>query len=182
MAAALAPIPAPPPSLGPLVVAYAEQHLAQRPREVGGNNRGPWVRLYMGGHDGLEWKWCAGFACFCLDQAARTLGVALPLEPSYSCAQLGDRARAARTLLSGDDPSTPERVVPGSLFLIRGSSEQWKHVGIVRAVQSRTFTTIEGNSNENGSNDGYEVCSNVRGWRDAQGVARDFIVVQRPQS
>jgi hypothetical protein len=30
-----------------LVVAYARQHLKQNPVEVGGENKGPWVRLYM---------------------------------------------------------------------------------------------------------------------------------------
>src|SRR2546427_4017703 len=60
--------------LGELTIAYAQQHLAQHPREIGGQNRGPWVRLYMSGHDGEEWAWCAGFACFCLRQACATLG------------------------------------------------------------------------------------------------------------
>src|SRR5215813_10214762 len=50
MTAALAAIPARGRSLGELVVAYAQQHLAQHPLEVGGQNRGPWVRLYMEGN------------------------------------------------------------------------------------------------------------------------------------
>jgi len=43
-------------SLGELVVAYAQQHLAERPMEEGGDNRGPWVRLYMDGIDGVDEK------------------------------------------------------------------------------------------------------------------------------
>ena len=41
MQAALQPIPPNGQSLGALVVAYAQQHLTQHPREVGGQNRGP---------------------------------------------------------------------------------------------------------------------------------------------
>jgi len=40
--------------LGQMVVAYAEQYLEQHPREVGGQNKGPWVRLYMEGNEGSD--------------------------------------------------------------------------------------------------------------------------------
>src|SRR5262249_31609892 len=43
--------------LGELVVAYARQHLAQGPHEVGGENSGPWVRLYTGGSEGAQFYW-----------------------------------------------------------------------------------------------------------------------------
>jgi hypothetical protein len=39
---------------------------------------------------------------------------------------------------------------------------RYSHTGFVRAVVGQTFTTIEGNSNDEGSREGYEVCSNVR--------------------
>jgi hypothetical protein len=176
MKAALASIAPAGRSLGGLTVAYAEQHLAQRAREVGGNNRGPWVRLYMGGHDGIAWRWCAGFACFCLGQAAQTLGVPLPIAASYSCPQLGERGRTAGLFIDGDDTvARAQSLTPGSLFLVRGTTEAWDHTGLVRTIGGDTFTTVEGNSNVNGSSDGYEVCSNARGWTDSQGVARDFI-------
>src|SRR5690606_20052177 len=41
------------------VLALAGLHLAQHPREVGGDNRGPWVRLYMSGAQGPKHYWCA---------------------------------------------------------------------------------------------------------------------------
>ena len=53
MIAALSPI-APDGTLGALVVAYARQHLVQHPQEVGGENRGPWVRLYTQGREGAD--------------------------------------------------------------------------------------------------------------------------------
>ena len=176
MKTALAPIAAAGRSLGALTVAYAEQHLQQRPREVGGNNCGPWVRLYMGGNQGDSWPWCAGFTCFCQKQAAQALNLPLPIKASYSCSQLGDRARAAGLLIDGSNVvSRTQLLTPGSFFLVRGSSEEWSHIGIVKTITDETFVTVEGNSNEDGSRDGYEVCSNTRGWTDSAGTPRDFI-------
>ena len=45
----------------------AHAHLAGHPREVGGANRGPWVRLYCGDGEGLPW--CAFAARFLARQA-----------------------------------------------------------------------------------------------------------------
>jgi peptidoglycan hydrolase-like protein with peptidoglycan-binding domain len=53
-----------PRDLNAAVVAIARRHLVVHPREVGGQNRGPWVRLYMDGHEGGAWPWCAGFVSF----------------------------------------------------------------------------------------------------------------------
>src|SRR3954451_23745363 len=64
--------------LGQLVVAYARQQLAQHPVEEGGQNAGPWVRLYTQGHEGDAYPWCAGFATFCLSQACERLRAASP--------------------------------------------------------------------------------------------------------
>ena len=51
----LNPIPRDGKSLGQIVVDYAQQHLEQNPREIGGQNKGPWVRLYMNGNEGQQW-------------------------------------------------------------------------------------------------------------------------------
>ena len=62
------------------VVRVALQHIREKPIEVGGNNCGPWVRLYMAGHDGAPQLWCAGFTCLIVTQAARDLGIAMPFK------------------------------------------------------------------------------------------------------
>ena len=56
----------------------AGQHLAQGPREVGGDNRGPWVRAYMGGQDGKWARWCAGFVSTLLAQGCAALKIQTP--------------------------------------------------------------------------------------------------------
>ncbi len=65
-----------------MVLEYAKAHLAQDPLEVGGQNRGPWVRVYMKGHHGAEFPWCAGFVTFILKQSAETLGMTMPIQGS----------------------------------------------------------------------------------------------------
>ena len=46
-----------PTDLGASVVRVAHLHLAQHPREIGGQNRGPWVRLNMVGNEGADYPW-----------------------------------------------------------------------------------------------------------------------------
>lgn len=165
MKAALAPIAPRGRSLGELTVAYAQQHLRQHPREVGGANKGPWVRLYMDGHDGPEFLWCAGFATYCLRAAAEALKVPMPLPRTYSCDVLGMAARKQGRLLV--EPLTPEqrrRITPGSLFLVRKTGSDWTHTGIIVSASERELRTIEGNSNDEGSREGLEVCLRSRGY------------------
>ena len=90
---AIAPISRDGWSMADLTVAYARQHLAQSPREIGGDNRGPWVRLYMLGHEGATYRWCAGFVFFCLQQAATTRGERLPIRFTFSCDVLAESAK-----------------------------------------------------------------------------------------
>ncbi|MDB4991317.1 MAG: peptidoglycan-binding domain 1 protein [Myxococcaceae bacterium] len=172
MRAALEPIrPVPGTQPGALLVAYATQHLRQQAREVGGNNRGPWVRLYTDGHDGTEWKWCAAFLTFCLQQACRTLGEPLPLRRTFSCDLLAESARQ-QNLLVTEDKLDRGRLKAGDLFLNRRVVGDWVHTGIVTTVQADAFDTIEGNSTDGGSRDGNDVAQRTRSF-----VHRDFILL-----
>jgi hypothetical protein len=139
-----------------LVVACARQHLAQHPLEVGGQNRGPWVYLYMDGNEGQPWAWCAGFTCFCLKQACDTLREALPITPSFSCDALAASAQAKGKFVSRAQAG------PGSFFLVRNTLTDWTHTGIVVSASSETFKTVKGNTNDDGSREGYEVCARTR--------------------
>lgn len=158
MKAALATIPVNGRSLGEMVVAYARQHLAQHPLEVGGQNRGPWVRLYMKGNEGQQWAWCAGFACFCLQQACAALGQGLPIAASFSCDALANSAKAKGRFVGRD------KAAAGSFFLMRNTPTDWVHVGIVISTGEQIFKTIEGNTNDDGSREGFEVCARTRGY------------------
>lgn len=164
MRAALVAIPTQGRSVGELIVAYAQQHLDQSPREIGGQNRGPWVRLYMDGHEGMQWAWCAGFVCFCLKQACQGLRVVLPLEPSFSCDSLAASAKENRIFVREPQPGDHTQITSGNFFLVRRTNTDWTHVGIVVNAEREVFQTIEGNTNDEGSREGYEVCARVRGY------------------
>ena len=172
MIAALSPI-APDGPLGRLVVAYARQHLVQHPQEVGGENRGPWVRLYTQGREGKDSPWCAGFATFILEQACLAGGVASPLPRTLACDEM--QACAGDRFLSQPKPSQRKRITPGSFFLRPnppGVEPRYAHTGIVVQAEADTFKSIEGNTNDEGSAEGFEVCARVHGYR-----GLDFVVI-----
>jgi len=171
MTAALSDLPRDNKSLGEMIVAYAMQHLEQHPREIGGQNRGPWVRLYMNGHEGPELPWCAGFACFILKQAFQTLEDPLPLTLSFSCDSLAADAQQRGIFLGEKEFNDPSQITPGSFFLNRRTPTDWVHTGIVTSAASNCFQAIEGNTNDEGSHEGYEVCQRIRGYKD-----KDLIV------
>ncbi|MEV6487109.1 peptidoglycan-binding domain-containing protein [Actinoplanes sp. NPDC051633] len=149
---------------------YADAHLSAQPREVGGPNSGPWVRLYMSGREGGQFAWCAGFVTFLLDQAAQSLEVDKPIAGSVSCDVLAAQATRAGTLL--DETAAPGTVTPGSIFLVRRIPGDWTHTGVITAVAGDTFDTIEGNTNDAGHREGTEVCARTRAY-----PGKDFILL-----
>jgi len=170
---AMADIPQKGKTLGEMVVATAEQHLKELPREVGGQNCGPWVNLYMNGNEGANWPWCAGFVSFILRQASSNMGIPLPIKTSYSCDSLAASAKEKKVFLSENDVKRGKQITPGSIFLCRRTSTDWVHTGIVIGVDSNVFYTIEGNTNDEGSREGYEVCKRIRGFK-----KKDFILIK----
>jgi hypothetical protein len=152
-----------------LTMAIARQHLAEHPVETGGDNRGPWVRAYMRGNDGPQWLWCAGFVTRIMKVAADTLGVSSPIRGSFSCDALAEQARSSRLLVTGPElerssPATTG-LSGGAIFLVRRTRDDWTHTGFVTAFNDTSIETIEGNTNDEGSRNGYEVCSRFRGYK-----------------
>jgi len=160
-------------SLPELVIAYAKQHLAENPREVGGNNRGPWVRMYMDGNEGEEMAWCAGFVTFIIAQTAETLGMEMPVLRTFSCDDLAQSAKMGNRFISSVYASHRKEKIIGGLFLSKGKIERdWVHTGIVIEVGDDYFVSIEGNTNEAGYRDGDSVKRKIRSYKN-----RDFITL-----
>jgi len=158
------------PTILPLaVLTLAAQHLAEHPREVGGQNCGPWVRVYGRGREAIAW--CAAFASFILAGACVLTGAPRPFDGSDSCDELARHAKAAGCFLDGIHDGVAH-VRPGDLFLRRKTPGDWDHCGIVIAVGTEIFTTIEGNSDDSGGRDGTEVCRRTRGYAD-----KDFLLI-----
>jgi len=163
---ALAPPATPAAGLPAAVVDAARRHLRERPREVGGENRGPWVRVYKEGNDGPGFLWCAGFASFLARQASWHTGLPVPFTPTFSCDVLSREAQGDGRFVGEDEvadgAASLDDLPRGSLFVERRSPADWNHVGVVVAAVDGIMETIEGNTNEGGSREGYEVCRRIR--------------------
>jgi hypothetical protein len=133
---------------GPLLN-IARAYLREHPREVGGNNRGPWVRTFCDGIEGRAW---CGYA---VRHVARQAGEPWAERISPSC-----DVTAARALHDGRWSSTP---IVGGLFLVRKSPTDWTHMGIVMDAGPGWISSWEGNANDEGGREGHEVCGRTRG-------------------
>jgi Putative peptidoglycan binding domain len=155
--------------LADAILRVAKQHLAQHPIEVGGDNCGPWVRIYVGGNQGAEWRWCAGFVTFVMKQACMLLNLPMPIPGSVSCDSLAYQAKQAGLFVKGThiaNGSVPWSTLgTAQLFLVRKTATDWVHTGFSFAgagPAGPVFSTIEGNTNDDGSSNGYEVCQRTR--------------------
>jgi peptidoglycan hydrolase-like protein with peptidoglycan-binding domain len=172
-------------TLGQMVAAYALQHLRNRAREIGGRNRGPWVRLYLHGDQrprdpqttqGGE-SWSASFVSTVLAQAADATGVAPPLEYHANCTRMAEEARRQQRFVNGERAlRNPHSIPTGSILLLRheGRRDEWHHAGIVTQALERFVRTIEGNTAYNISEppSGHEVTRQMRSYGNL-----DFIVL-----
>jgi hypothetical protein len=121
-------------------------------REATRNNDGPWVEAIQrvtGNKRGDPW--CASFVAAVLDMA---YGGANPLPRTASCDVLLRHARQ-----HGKVVTDPE---PGDVFLVLRSPMDAIHTGFVTAVYPDAVGTLEGNTNEGGSRDGWGVFARVR--------------------
>lgn len=152
------------------VRAVARQHLEQRPVEIGGDNMGPWVRLYCEGNDGRMWAWCAGFVSLIVQQAFFYLDAPAPIRGSVSCDTLAAQGKAAELFVPERDVTRGRfewREFGGCcIFLRRRTDTDWTHTGFALdatgAAKETVFTTIEGNTNDEGSREGFEACERTR--------------------
>jgi hypothetical protein len=161
MLRAIASDPAPASTIAAQAVRIAQRHLAEHPREIAGPNCGPWVRLYMGGHEGEDFLWCAGFVSYVLGQACRDLRLDRPLVSSQSCDALARDAKERQTFFPGGGGTRPQA---GWVFVRRKTANDWTHTGLVINGEATVFRTIEGNTNDDGSREGFEVCTLTHGY------------------
>jgi len=154
-----------------IVVFYAARHILSKPREIGGQNMGPWVRLYTGGSEGGAWAWCALYAKYVLEQAYKTIGLPAPLELSGSCDFIANSAKKAKRFRTYKDA-----VPKGGLFLRRKKKNDWDHTGIVMGVdyEKMLMDTAEGNTNAAGSREGDGAYFKVRAVTEAM----DFVLTE----
>lgn len=134
--------------------------------EEGGDNHGARVNWYQEegeSEDGTPW--CADFVNWCAKWSADCLGVDSPLEHVSNQAFVQSYVDHF-TKIGGKVTKNPrDGVLPGHLFAIWFPKlGRYGHIGFVKSIDldKWTFETQEGNSNDEGSREGKEVCSNTR--------------------
>lgn len=148
-------------SLEELSVMYADRHLFVGARELKNKNLGPWIRIYTGGFEGIEYPWCSYFLCFCIKQAAETLNLDITLDDipdTGSCDDLATTWGIEKHRLENN----PKVINKGAIFLIRKLANDWIHTGFVLSHKNDSIITIEGNTNMAGEREGIAVMKRVR--------------------
>jgi hypothetical protein len=103
--------------------------------------------------------WCACFVYWCFDQAAKSLGIPNPTVKEALVLGYWNVAASvpsARRIMAAEAQAQPSLIVPGTLFLLRTSGIHG-HMGFIEQVQGNQLTTIEGNTNPDGSSNGIGV-------------------------
>lgn len=132
-------------------VAISQLGKEESPR---GSNWGEPVKSYLASVGiGFPASWCMAFMYWIFRQAAKELGIVTPLLKTGGVLKAWQKAPAAVKVTS------PQ---PGDIF-IQDHGHGLGHTGIVVKVnKDGTIDTIEGNTNDTGSREGYEVCRRVR--------------------
>lgn len=120
---------------------------------AGHKNTGKDVEKYLASVGlGPGYSWCMAFVYWCHQQACEAMGTKiLMFKTGGVLEQWRQRKDKYRAL-------TPQ---PGDVFIMdfgKGTG----HTGIVEKVEDDVIHTIEGNTNDDGSREGYEVCRRTR--------------------
>jgi hypothetical protein len=115
-------------------------------------NDGPEVEMYLKSVGlGKGNPWCMAFAYWCVSQAATATGERNYLRKTGSVMMQWNSTLCKRSL-------TPE---PGAIFIMDFGGGTG-HTGFVEKVEGEYVYTVEGNTNDDGSREGYEVCRRKR--------------------
>jgi hypothetical protein len=164
--------------------ALLTQTLGQADKEVGvreeplGSNRGPRVDQYLRsvGLDPTKgsFAWCAAFVYFCFDQACIGLSIKNPVVRTAGVLEHWNEAgtRGIHRLSADECRDEPSLVQPGMIFIITTGGGHG-HTGLVEGVRGIALTTVEGNTNEDGSREGIGVFR--RATRRISDMNRGFI-------
>jgi|SRR6185437_6820316 len=149
-------------SLPQLALQIAVSQLGVSEKPVGSNS-GPEVDEYLASV-GLKpgYAWCQSFVHWCYEQAAKQLGVQNPVIKTAGVQDCWNKT-AIQFKVSKHDAILHSSLLlkPGDQFML-SYGHGAGHTGIVEKIEGLVIHTIEGNSNNNGSREGYEVVRHQR--------------------
>lgn len=121
-----------------------------------GSNSGPDVNKYLHGVGlGPGYSWCMAFVSWCFSQASANLAIANPVYKTGGVMDEWGNTKGTKILHDNAIINT-SLIVPGQIFIIATGGGHG-HTGLVEKVTGGLLTTIEGNTNDNGSSDGIGV-------------------------
>jgi hypothetical protein len=129
-----------------------------------GSNWGPSVQAYLKSV-GITFpaSWCMAFVYWTFNEAAKQLGVTNPLVKTGGVLNHWNSASKAVKVVANPQA--------GDIFIMDFGTGLG-HTGIVERVEGDELHTIEGNTNDTGSREGYEVCGRIRKTSQIKGYLR----------
>ncbi|MFB9951321.1 peptidoglycan-binding protein [Rhizobium puerariae] len=142
-----------------LVITIAASQIGVTERPIG-SNRGPQVDEYIraAGLDPAQgnYPWCVCFLQWDFRKAAQTLGTPLTIPRTAGVHALWELGQRTANDVVRAGAAKPSAIRPGMIFLMDTGGGKG-HAGLVEAVEGDRLVTIEGNTNDGGSREGYGV-------------------------
>lgn len=139
-----------------VALGYDGQHEVPR-----GSNRGPFVDRCLKAV-GLNpgYPWCMAFVYLCIKEASERIGAQNTCVRTAGVLRCWNETPANRKILKQN--ATTANILPGYQFVLNYGKSKG-HTGFVVAVhKDGSYTTIEGNTDETGSREGWKVCQRKR--------------------
>ena len=128
-----------------------------------GSNAGKDVEKYLKSVSlGKGYPWCMAFVFWCVEQARTELGKPNPIIKTAGVLDQWRRVSPERK------KSLPQ---VGDIFVMDFGKGQG-HTGFVTKIDGVNVHTIEGNTNDEGSREGYEVARRIRSIKSIKGFIR----------
>lgn len=154
-----------------LAIAQGEVGKSEHPK---GSNWGIDVQKYLASVNiHIPSPWCMGFVVWVLSKACEKIGIPNVLKPighvltqwhgmdkRYRVTRVGNKYQIWDSIQNKMVDTTPR---PGDIAIMDFKKNGQGHTFIVEAVEGTILHTIEGNSNDDGSREGYEVCRHPHG-------------------
>jgi hypothetical protein len=143
-------------------VLAAHKDAKEEPR---GSNKGPEVTKYLqavGLSGGLPW--CMAFVYYIFDEVCKRLGKTTGTVKTGGCLNHWNQAPSDSKIPVDQIKSNPSLIRPGQIFIMTRPGKGLGHTGIVVSVNEgdRSFTSMEGNTNDQLSGEGDRVGINKR--------------------
>ena len=147
-----------PPTGAPITLASRTLSIAKSQLNFGeipkGSNWGVHVQKYLESV-GINFpaSWCMAFVYWCTNQGCKEMGIVNPLVKTGGVLNQWNKVNKA---MKFKEPKV------GDIFIMDFGGGKG-HTGFVTSVKDGRIQTIEGNSNDEGSREGFEVCRKPNG-------------------